>query len=761
MAKTNRNQQKQWIKLTAPYQFAALNQEVYFPEWASQVSQDIPFSDGIDGIIEVTLKNVSPLFTRDGEAQNQDEKSRPTLSAHIFEDGQRRYLIPATTLKGMLRSTMEIMSFAKMQMFDDRYFAYRSFNQGEELYDTYHKAMGAKSEGSYDEKVFGCGWLSMDEEENLSITPCEGPFERIPHSEMAKKPLGKTSYQRNESVGWYPLITRNGKSYYLVCTGDINKKEKEYLFPTAVSKQEPLTVTDEVRQKFMDVHDGPSPDFDKYLYRLKRKERVAVFFAKDKDGNVKVIGLSRMIRYPYENGVKKLIEVQQKTNGNDNGRDLCETIWGYADGKESLKGRVQIGHAFCSAPIADSRLVLTRGILGQPKASFYPLYLKQSDATDNKFKTYNTATGIAGRKLYKIHTGATTTELPQGNGNGNTTTTFHAIPADCKFKFRIRVHNLRPIEVGALLSALTLNNTPGTFHNIGMAKAYGFGKIQIISVNLVEGFEKTAEDYMHDFEREMSRFCGREWVKTEPIRNLASILSEHTDEEVRPLQLKGGNDGKTDEFRIVKRQWQEMADKDKGTGMHSFLTQEERDAIHEEAERRKYEAKDREAKAAEDNEQYEEAIRIYEDIQRMLSIQGVDTTREETRIAELQEKIAKREERESAEKAELERKAKEAKMAAGLAAVLEETYEQGPKKDQPKITDMKVCLKKTEKWLKDAQRTQLSEQERNDFIATLCRLRENPAKKELRDWKEFDKGSIWPSVRKLTGDEAARKLFEH
>ena len=109
------------MKITAPYNFVPLNEKVFYPSWSEQVTQDLPFSDSEDGVIEVKLKNVSPLFTRDGALEKH--------SAHIMgKDGKRHYFIPGTTIKGMLREIIEIMSFGKMQEdkdFQNRWYGYR------------------------------------------------------------------------------------------------------------------------------------------------------------------------------------------------------------------------------------------------------------------------------------------------------------------------------------------------------------------------------------------------------------------------------------------------------------------------------------------------------------------------------------------------------------------------------------------------------------------------------------------------------------
>ena len=83
-------------RISAPYNFVPLNEFVYIPEWASMVSQDIPFDDGEDGILEVRWKNVSPLCIRDSSCDK--EKG---LSMHsVMPDGKRLYFRPGSSLRG-------------------------------------------------------------------------------------------------------------------------------------------------------------------------------------------------------------------------------------------------------------------------------------------------------------------------------------------------------------------------------------------------------------------------------------------------------------------------------------------------------------------------------------------------------------------------------------------------------------------------------------------------------------------------------------
>ena len=234
------------VKLTAPYHFVPLNEKVFFPDWANQVSHDIPFSDGEDGYIDVTLKNESPLFIRNGASQNSDNNKKEELSAHVIEDGKKRYFIPGSSLKGMIRSTLEIFSFGKMQQFDDRYFGKR------------------QKIDDFKEESISCGWIYL-EDDTLYLEECLGAFQTESKysirnqfdKQWSKLKNERNSFKRNSIIGWYPE-SKQQKGYKIVLTGTFSRKNKKtgeiidvdkvYLFPSMTSKK--VSLDKEIKTKF-------------------------------------------------------------------------------------------------------------------------------------------------------------------------------------------------------------------------------------------------------------------------------------------------------------------------------------------------------------------------------------------------------------------------------------------------------------------------------------------------------------------------------
>lgn len=249
---------------------------------------------------------------------------------------------------------------------------------------------------------------------------------------------------------------------------------------------------------------------------------------------------SAKINYKYS--VRNLIESEQKPFAYQKKYDLCETIFGLIGKDNSLKGRVQFSHAWTESEITPNNPV--NGVLGQPKAKYYPFYLQQ-DKNSLTYATYSTdGARISGRKRYRIHRSNKVKMLPQGNNNNNTTTRIKAIPEGYDFVMRINLHNMRPVEIGAILSAITFHLNKDVYHNIGCAKSFGYGKIKANNIRLKGLKYNDIRSYLALFENAMNDFCGKDWTAIPQIKKLLGIMSEHDDAQVRMMSLNEYNEGK-------------------------------------------------------------------------------------------------------------------------------------------------------------------------------------------------------------------------
>lgn len=753
-------------KLTSIYNFVPLNEQVYYPEWSERVSQDIPFSDGEDGIIDVTFHNVSPLFVRNGSA---DRNNQDPHSAHIMVGDKRLYFIPATSIKGMLRTTLEIISFGKMAQYNDRFFSKRELGgkltpDGQEYVEL---MKGVKP-----------AWLKQ-EGEKLFLTPCDGEMLRISDKELLKYPTFRnavSAWEKNKALKkdlgtMYPTYSQDSTDYRIVCTGYINNKYKDYLFP--LGKLNRVEVPDRVVKAFYTVHE-PSPNYDDIMGYLKDGHELAVFYLPGKDAyDIKAVGLSKMLRYPYKQSVSDLVKNQQ--NPQSNKHDLTETIFGYTskEASASSRGRVQVGYAFSDRPLADNELEKeVLGILGQPKASFYPFYLKQ---TQNPYKTYDNADGIAGRKLYRIHKASSVTSLPKGNKNENTLTHFRPLPSGQTFHLRIAVHNLRKIEIGALLSALTLHDTKGVWHNMGLAKGYGYGKLSVDNIRLSSGLSYSVTEYLREFELQMSLFTyvelpsKRMWADTPQIASLTSILGEHDDADLRVMEINSPDYGK--EYVEAKRNFGKLDDSEKAIHVNSMLTEEDKRSIKEAsfAHQKKLEAQkleerkkqwiishETEYKAAEaflEQKNFDEAISKYDEIIQQLTLYSLNHDDEDELLNNAQKAKSDYHNKQQQAAEAQKQQAQEIKLKAGLGASLNEKYDMGPNNGNYKVGDYKSLNNRTDQWMKKTKETALTYSEKEAYASTFRRLYPKGChdKKEDKALGNKDSG-IWKNAEHYLGD---------
>ena len=99
--------------IRAPFNFIPRSKSVFFPSWSGKVCMDVPFKDAQTGKIHLRLTAKTPIFVRQGQV----------LSAAPSKEFVHRgndYFIPATSIKGMVRNVLEIISFGKLGFDGDK-----------------------------------------------------------------------------------------------------------------------------------------------------------------------------------------------------------------------------------------------------------------------------------------------------------------------------------------------------------------------------------------------------------------------------------------------------------------------------------------------------------------------------------------------------------------------------------------------------------------------------------------------------------------
>ncbi len=573
--------------IPSPYNFVPLSNFVYFPTWADQVSQDVPFSDGICGSLEIEVTAKTPIYIRNGGNFDEDTKKRNQDPNYqdFFSILDHRYTIPGTSFKGMLRNIVEIISFSKIRVDDNRY----------SIRDLYFKKytgeITEQTRSGYRSKALA-GWLQLEGEDWVLI-PCE--YGRVEQSELEnyrdihigiRRESAKDKYRAwgednlqikfdidteekpySHSCGnlLYRKATNIGSgrtSGTLVFTGQPmprgrpRTKHLEFIFFDPSRERIPVN---HLQKDFEFIHSDPkdknkpNEEWGYWKPQLQAGGQVPVFYLEKPDGSVASMGLAMMYRLPYQYSIAEAVEHTSPKHRDSTRHDLAELMFGYVSehGKttSALRGRVQVGHLqMVQTPGIDSKTLsesLVTTVLGGPKPTYYPNYIEQKintqgNITTNEYTTFmDSDCRIRGWKRYAVRKDGESpnpSEPPtvKDKENLDVATTFRPLKAGTQFRGKIRVHNLRPIELGALIWALTWGGNPSLRHIVGMAKPYGYGAIQvtIIGSSLKNASSQTVDiaritRTMTEFEQAMEHE-NHDWKKSDQIRELQAMANPNS-----------------------------------------------------------------------------------------------------------------------------------------------------------------------------------------------------------------------------------------
>ncbi len=530
-----------------PYCFSPISERVYIPKWRNMISQDIPFSDGVSGFIDVTFEALTPIIVKEGK----DNSSSVNMNG--------RYFIPATSIKGMIRNVMEILTLSKIgPVTKDNRYSMRDLTPANKDYtlkrklDEIKAGLLVKVNGNYG--LIKCPVFKHKLYNDMGIDFGINGFliKNAPDVSRKYESLGKQK----------PLIKdANSDVWLAVFTGFMQNKEHEFYFKIP---KDPIKVYNipETIKNFLFVYEREvkSESWEFWKAKIKDFNHVpsyselsnelcyAPVFYTVENKKISSLGLAFLHRELYSNSIHDFLSDDHKSDD----LDMSQCIFGSPE--HDLKGRVQFSPAFVEMNGKTVAQESKRIILGSPKPTFYPFYLKQDK--DSKFaSTFSDDEGkINGWKRYLVHDKFAQTEFKKWNKKIGIE--INPLPARVTFTTRIRFHNLKPVELGALLSALTFHdNSEKCFHLIGMGKPLGYGKLKMIDIKpYFVNDDKYPNYYMALFEKEISTEEGKDMFKQwkQDVTPLFRIASGKLNKQVSyPGQ---GKDKPFEDFKAIKNQ---------------------------------------------------------------------------------------------------------------------------------------------------------------------------------------------------------------
>lgn len=446
----------------APYNFIPLNQKVYFvddkedflisngesdnniPLWQTH---DQYLSDCHTGSIEISLTTDSPLFIRAAEQQNEHGKwkNQPARYRDLpYSLPNGRLAIPGSSIRGMFRSFMEIITYSKLTTVPDRHLFWRDLaNKSRSFYRNQFKS-GIQcgflqfQEGQWnvlETKMHEVNLRDVDRELGIGNGNGQHMTENSPKDPDQYREIffdPDSGESRNIGPEKFPVhrnfieqfsVRQNQERYskqgYLYFSGHMQGKKTAYIIeklsqdarPISISEQEIKFLVSEEQSDFTLKHFPQSESLKKLkdfctnnLYNMPGD---IVFYIKDKDANRILLGRTPNFKLPYRNSLHDMLP---KDHLETYRVDMAEALFGRIIKNESnssanqilsnaIKGRLRFEDAIAFQDENNQKVhtienkeswtnqkdnpILSK-ILAEPKISYYPHYLTSKNGKQSK-----------------------------------------------------------------------------------------------------------------------------------------------------------------------------------------------------------------------------------------------------------------------------------------------------------------------------------------------------------------------------------------
>ncbi|MCC6957557.1 MAG: TIGR03986 family CRISPR-associated RAMP protein [Anaerolineales bacterium] len=515
----------------APYNFVPLPDKILIIE--PPPKQDRYDPNLLTGKLICQITTASPIYVRafrtleEYAAKGPDGKPiQPVESA--YGHTKEELIIPGSSLRGMLRTLVEIISYSRLAPVVNKRLFYRTVEEAS-VGLSYRKKVMRDPNQTPSEKVHagffhqqgGEFWIdpAMAGKVGLAVLDSTPGYSEIPHKQRQHREvfvrLDQRSYQNSAKffeVEEFKLDKSNGlerglQRGVLVITGRMPNKKHEHVFV-------PMTGAQRLYLDEKQVDDFQS---EAQLTQYQEREFPAgegrrrpgwlrdgdpVFYILDQSGKrVEAFGRAYLFRLPYKNTPKDMIPPELDP---EEGFDLAEALFGRAstrdDPRDTIAGRVFIGDARHlrggEDPVFPEPVTISTQALSTPKPTAIQHYLTQGypDYSSKLFHYDSESPGVEttlrGHKLYwhesrkegepaRLDRAMSPRPRKDGSEDPSDRNQFRPVKAGQSFEFTLFFENLRPFELGALLWVLEIASNPKYRLKIGMGKPYGLGSIAI------------------------------------------------------------------------------------------------------------------------------------------------------------------------------------------------------------------------------------------------------------------------------------------
>ena len=492
---------------------------------------------GLTGRITCTVEAVTPLFVSDSHKIQLDEEHEDHKHYRFFQYGGQ-VAIPATSLRGAIRSVFEAVANSCFAVFDgERRLEFREqpeygnkvkSNAGivrrlAQLATDDRPGVDGEIELCQIGKV-GAYYESREMWKNvLGQKPSGGSWQCGNRVVARAKPrrrdwLVREIAETREELG--PLqINEEYTEGWLKITGrgeDTNKRsETLFLDPAIHGSKGSVAFSCEVQQEYNSVlanqiKQGDLP-VDVRSNTLNVGDLVWVDVNRQRgQSRASHIVRVQVPRMPYRQTIGQLLPPHLLHCVSYDALCPACRVFGWVHEKPSddmertaYAGRIRLTNATAVRETIHKYEEITLAILSSPKPTTTQFYLLDRNGQPNAMVTYDTQGAcLRGRKLYR-HFGSREEMTPEqwakfeqeykqavNPGESGRTdqnrTVCDVLKPGAQFTFMVEFENLAPVELGALLWTLELEGKG--HHRLGFAKPLGFGsvKIEVTALGLME-----------------------------------------------------------------------------------------------------------------------------------------------------------------------------------------------------------------------------------------------------------------------------------
>ncbi len=452
---------------------------------------------GLTGRITCKVEAVTPLFVSDSHAVVEDNGHKTYRFFQV--DGQPA--LPASSLRGMVRAVFEAVTNSCFVVFDrNRRLPYRDINAARRMKPGVVKELASDDkpglialckeaavgayEGSRKPIVLDSSWRTGDEGYAIIRRPKKG----APYVEELSRQEKKGAVKGRLKITGKNIENKFCERFFYGFDEERSswvefglRQQQDYNAVLSAQLQEP---------GFSSTHQHPKLSVGDLVY-----------VALENDGKtVKSIAATKVPRLLYQNAIGTLLRYEHLQRCRDYNRlcPACRVFGWVREGAEDIgpdvptayAGRVRFSHGILTKS-AGELPETTLAVLSTPKPTTTPFYLLNKDGRPDPTVTYDTeGARLRGRKFYRHQGKAKPEEYQSDKKSDQNRTVRGALQPGATFTFTVDFENLAPLELGALLYALELEE--GLFHRLGYAKPLGFGsvKVSVESMEVIDWAER-------------------------------------------------------------------------------------------------------------------------------------------------------------------------------------------------------------------------------------------------------------------------------